>query len=135
MACRPQGNPRSASSDGVPLELAVLGFRGVSAPTGLTGLREASLVKINCDLCVLTHLCVDQICINRSAMSSLCTGLNRGAPPHGQPTKDVGRPCGWPNFGPLFSMLHNDCHILQKHLNARRVGRCRPRSGPKCTWT
>ena len=37
VACRPQDNPRSASSDGVPPELAVLGFRGVSAPTGLTG--------------------------------------------------------------------------------------------------
>ena len=37
VACRLQDNPRSASSDGVPPELAVLGFRGVSAPTGLTG--------------------------------------------------------------------------------------------------
>ena len=39
MACRPQGNPRSSSSDGVPPELEVLGFRGVLCRTGLTGRR------------------------------------------------------------------------------------------------
>jgi hypothetical protein len=37
VSCRRQDNPRSASSNGVPPELAVLGFRGISAPTGLTG--------------------------------------------------------------------------------------------------
>ena len=31
---------------------------------GLTGLHEVSLVKIDCDLCVLAHLCVDRICVN-----------------------------------------------------------------------
>ena len=72
MACRLKDNHRSASSDGVPPELAVLDFCGVSAPTGLTavgatgltGLREASLVKIDCDLHMLAHSCVDRICVN-----------------------------------------------------------------------
>ena len=42
VACRLQDNPRSASSDGVPPELVVLGFRGVSASSGLTGLKNQS---------------------------------------------------------------------------------------------
>ena len=42
MACRPQGNPRSSSSDGVPPELEVLGFREFLRPTGLTGWRGRS---------------------------------------------------------------------------------------------
>ena len=43
MACRPQDNPRSASSDEVPPELVVLGLREASLrPTGLTGRRRAS---------------------------------------------------------------------------------------------
>ena len=42
MACRLQDNPRSASSDGVPHELVVLGFRGVSASSGLTDLKNRS---------------------------------------------------------------------------------------------
>ena len=42
MACRLQDNPRSASSDEVPPELVVLGFRGVSASSGLTGLKNRS---------------------------------------------------------------------------------------------
>ena len=37
MACRPQSNPKSTSSDGVPPELEVLGFRGSPWSTGLTG--------------------------------------------------------------------------------------------------
>ena len=37
MSCRPQSNPRSTSSDGVLLELEVLGFRGSPWSTGLTG--------------------------------------------------------------------------------------------------
>jgi len=31
---------------------------------GLTGLCEASLVKIDCGLRVLAHSCVDRICVN-----------------------------------------------------------------------
>ena len=42
MACRLQDNPRSASSDGVPPDLVVLGFHGVSASSGLTGLKNRS---------------------------------------------------------------------------------------------
>ena len=53
-----------ASSDGVPPELVVLGFRGVSASSGLTGLRRTSLVKIVCDPRVLVLLCDDQNCVN-----------------------------------------------------------------------
>ena len=37
MPCRPQSNPRSTSSDGVPPELEVLGLHGVLCRTGLTG--------------------------------------------------------------------------------------------------
>ena len=37
MAYRPQSNRRSTSSDGVPPELEVLGFRGSPWSTGLTG--------------------------------------------------------------------------------------------------
>jgi len=37
VACRPQSNPRSTSSDGVPPELEVLGLCGVLCRTGLTG--------------------------------------------------------------------------------------------------
>ena len=67
MACQLQDNPKSASSDGVPHELVVLGFRSVSVSSGLTGLRRTSLVRIVCDLCVLAHSCVDQICVNNNA--------------------------------------------------------------------
>ena len=42
MACRLQDNPRSAGSDGVPPELMVLGFRGVSTSSGLIGLKNRS---------------------------------------------------------------------------------------------
>jgi len=64
VACRLQDNPISASSDGVPPELVVLGFRGVSVSSGLTGLRRTSLVRIVCDPRVLVLLCVDQNCVN-----------------------------------------------------------------------
>jgi len=64
VACQPQNNPRSASSNGIPPEFTVLGFHGVSALTGLTGPCKASLVKIDDDLRVLEHSCVDQICVN-----------------------------------------------------------------------
>ena len=37
MAYRPQSNSRSTSSDGVPPELEVLGFRSILYRTGLTG--------------------------------------------------------------------------------------------------
>ena len=76
MACRLQDNPRSASSDGVPPELVVLDFRGVSASSGLTGLRRTSLVRIVCDPRVLVLSCVDQNCVNimeQSAKSELVT--------------------------------------------------------------
>ena len=42
MACRPQSNPRSTSSDGVPPELEVLGLRGVLCRTDLTGRHNRS---------------------------------------------------------------------------------------------
>ena len=42
MACRLQDNPRSVGSDGVPPELVVLGFRGVSPSSGLTDLKNRS---------------------------------------------------------------------------------------------
>ena len=42
MACRPQSNPRSTSSDGVPPELEVLGFCGVLCRTSLTGRHNRS---------------------------------------------------------------------------------------------
>ena len=48
---------------------------------GLTGLREASLVKIDCDLHVLAHSCVDQICVNtrftfgQFAMADIVVGV------------------------------------------------------------
>ena len=43
MACRPQDNPKSTSSDGVPPELVVLFLREASLrPTGLTGWRDRS---------------------------------------------------------------------------------------------
>ena len=42
MACQPQDNPKSLSSDGVPPELEVLGFREFLRLTGLTGWREWS---------------------------------------------------------------------------------------------
>ena len=42
MACRPQSNPRSTSSDGVLPELEVLGFRGVLCRTDLTGRHNRS---------------------------------------------------------------------------------------------
>ena len=37
VACRPQSNPSRASSDGVPPELTVLGFRSSLLHTGQTG--------------------------------------------------------------------------------------------------
>ena len=42
MACRPQSNPTITSSDGVPPELAVLGFQRAPAYTGQTGRRYRS---------------------------------------------------------------------------------------------
>jgi hypothetical protein len=42
VACRPQDNPTFTSSDGVPPELAVLGFRRRPACTGQTGRRHWS---------------------------------------------------------------------------------------------
>ena len=69
MACRPQGNPRSSSSDRVPPELEVLGLRkalcaqpvwpvGATSLTGRRGLRLVLIV--DCDLahssaCVLAN--------------------------------------------------------------------------------
>ena len=44
----------------------------------------------------------------RSAMGSLCTGSYRGAPPLSRPT---------PNFSLLFSMIQNDCHMVQKCMS------------------
>ena len=46
MACQLQDNPRSASFDGVPPELVVLGFHGVSASSGLTGLKNWSVQNL-----------------------------------------------------------------------------------------
>ena len=68
-------------------------------------------------------------------MSSLCTGFYRGARPLGRPTKVVDRPCGWPNFCPLFSEMLNDSTYSKNTWMHTGVGRCRPRSGPKWTWT
>ena len=45
MACRPRSNPRSTSSDGVPPELEILGFRGVLYRTGLTGRHNRSVCR------------------------------------------------------------------------------------------
>lgn len=61
VAYRPQDNPRSTSSEGVPSELVILGLRGIFAPTGLTGLRGISLViwslqSVRSSTCVLTRL-------------------------------------------------------------------------------
>ena len=42
MACRSQSNPSVTSSDGVPPELAVLGFQRSPAWTGQTGRRHRS---------------------------------------------------------------------------------------------
>jgi len=42
VACWPQSNPRSTSSDGVPSELEVLGLRGILCRTGLTGCPDRS---------------------------------------------------------------------------------------------
>jgi len=64
VACQPQDNPRSTSSDGVLLELAVLGFCGVSAPTGLTGQRRGATSDDRCNLRILALSCVDQIYVN-----------------------------------------------------------------------
>ena len=55
-----------------------------------------------------------------SAMSSLCTGLNSGVLPLSRPTKGVGRLVAGPNFSLLFSMIHNDCHMVQNCMNERR---------------
>ena len=86
----------------------------------LTSLREASLVKINCDKRILVHLCVDQICINRSVMSSLCTGLNSGVLPLSRPTKGVGRPMAGPNFPPHFLVMFNGYHMVQQCMSECR---------------
>jgi len=42
VACGPQGNPKSLSSDGVPPELEVPGLRDFLPPTGLTGWGDRS---------------------------------------------------------------------------------------------
>ena len=55
-----------------------------------------------------------------NAMSSLCTGLNSGVLPLSRPTKGVGRPVAGPNFSLLFSVIHNDCHMVQNCMNERR---------------
>ena len=58
MACRPKDNPRSASSDGVPPELVVLGLREAAlCPTGLTGWWGTSS---GCDCCdpTLSGACI-----------------------------------------------------------------------------
>ena len=65
MARRPQDNPRSSSSDGVPPELEVLGLRGalcaqpvrLVGATGLTGHRGLRLVAIVAILRVLALVC------------------------------------------------------------------------------
>jgi len=55
-----------------------------------------------------------------SAMGSLCTGLNRGMLPLRRPTK---RSAGlWlaPIFPFFFSVIHNDCHMVQNCMSERR---------------
>ena len=64
MACWPQNDPRSFSSDGVPLEIVVLGQRSSPEGTGLTGRRRGAAGDDRCDLCILVLLCVDQIYVN-----------------------------------------------------------------------
>ena len=75
MACQLQDNPRSASSDGVLPELVVLGFRGVSASSGLTGRRRdtAGVDRFD-DLAARssTFECVTRFCVNRRVQNGLC---------------------------------------------------------------
>ena len=52
MACQPQDNPRSTSSDGVISELVVLGLRVISDPTSLTGRSDRSAWDFTGDLIV-----------------------------------------------------------------------------------
>ena len=67
MACQPQDNPRSASSDGVPPELAVLGFRKASLrPTGLTGRRRVSFGSDRC------NPARSSTCVLANSASTLC---------------------------------------------------------------
>jgi len=65
---RSQDNPRSLSYDGVPLELEVLGFRGISAPTGLISWHDWPTQDLAGEDCLrsarASALCVDLICIN-----------------------------------------------------------------------
>jgi len=72
VACRPQSNPRSTSSDGVPPELEILGFRRLpGAPvriSGLTGLRrEAAGADRFDDLAARSSAfeCVTRFCVNK----------------------------------------------------------------------
>ena len=56
MACRPQDNPRSSSSDGVSPELEVLGLREALCaqpvlPVGATGLTGRRGTSSGCDRC------------------------------------------------------------------------------------
>ena len=75
MACRPQSNPTITSSDGVPPELAILGFQRVPACTGQTGRRYRSDRSAQdfagvdrCDdrSCILAHSSVlARFCVSR----------------------------------------------------------------------
>ena len=51
MACQSQDNPSSSSSDGVPPELEVLGFRVPLLPTGSAGLTGCRLKLASVDRC------------------------------------------------------------------------------------
>ena len=46
--------------------------------------------------------------------------LLEGRHPLARPTKVVGRPCGWPNLCPSFSVMLNDFHMIQKWVNECR---------------
>jgi hypothetical protein len=74
--CRPQSNPRRATSDGAPLEAAILGFHRASAYTGQTGapdrsdrsgqeLGEFSVLTFLRDLALV---CVDQKSVNSNEL-------------------------------------------------------------------
>ena len=79
MACRPQSNPTITSSDGVPPELAVLGFQRAPACTGQTGRRYrsdrsaqgfAGVDRYDDRSCVLAHSSVlARFCVNTTSSS------------------------------------------------------------------
>ena len=51
-------------------------------------------------------------------MGSLCTGSYRGVPPLGSADQGVRPACGGPQILPPFSMMLNDCHMVQKWVMA-----------------